>query len=296
MPEGKISFKMQSDKVRVVFLTPNTWIFFACVMLMNVSHGTFYGFYSIYLSDLGFKESGIGIHWAVAATTELIVFMFASRILKRFRAETLISFCCLAAAPLVSNGNFYFIWFADRVSITSCIYVRIVSCHMSEFASSHFSGWVALYRTITLQHLETVSEILLESCLREFFGINTAGNLLYKRAMMIVAFFLSISLKRRVLTAKAEGVVDRQPFFQDRPEKQNGLSFHLLFYKQRCAQTCKSFPMDNIVRSMCNRYSVRDRLQQAGEDRNAQDREQVQYNRQGKLQYRPHNLCKHFDQ
>jgi PPP family 3-phenylpropionic acid transporter len=44
MPEGKMSFKLQTDKVRLAFLTPTTWIFFCCVMLMNIGHGTFYGF------------------------------------------------------------------------------------------------------------------------------------------------------------------------------------------------------------------------------------------------------------
>ena len=98
MPEGKISFRLEASKVKTALSTPYTWFFFASVMLMNGSHGTFYGFYSIHLSELGFNESGIGIHWAVAAGSELIVFIFASQILRRYRPELLISFCCFVAA------------------------------------------------------------------------------------------------------------------------------------------------------------------------------------------------------
>ena len=223
MPEGKMSFKMQSDKVRVAFLTPSTWIFFACVMLMNIGHGTFYGFYSIYLSDLGFKESGIGIHWAVAATTELIVFMYASRIIKRFRTETLISFCCLAGA-----GR----WFLTATFTSFNLLTAFQSLHAFTFGLFHATCLSLLHRIFPVgsrsigQSLYTT----LGNGVGNFIGIMFAGifwdqyggKLFYaSSAIMIVAFFLSILLNRGVTeTARAGVVVDQQPAFQGRPEKQ----------------------------------------------------------------------------
>jgi PPP family 3-phenylpropionic acid transporter len=200
MPQGKMSFKMQSDKVRIAFLTPSTWIFFTCVMLMNIGHGTFYGFYSIYLSDLGFKESGIGIHWAVAATTELIVFMFASRIIKRFRAETLISFCCLAGAAR---------WFLTATFTSFGLLTAFQSLHAFTFGLFHATCLILLHRIFPVgsrsigQSLYTT----LGNGVGNFIGIMFAGifwdqyggKLFYaSSAIMIVALFLSIYLNRGV--------------------------------------------------------------------------------------------------
>jgi PPP family 3-phenylpropionic acid transporter len=223
MPEGKMSFKMQSNKVRVAFLTPSTWIFFACVMLMNISHGTFYGFYSIYLADLGFKESGIGIHWAVAATTELVVFMYASRILRRFRAETLISFCCLVAAER---------WSLTATFTSFGLLTAFQSLHAFTFGLFHATCISLLHRIFPVgsrsigQSLYTT----LGNGVGNFIGIMFAGifwdqyggKLFYaSSAIMIVAFLLSILLKRGVTNATmAAEVVDPQHAFRGRPEKQ----------------------------------------------------------------------------
>ena len=200
MPEGKMSFKLQSEKVRIAFLTPTTWIFFCCVMLMNIGHGTFYGFYSIYLADLGFKESGIGIHWAVAATAELIVFIFASRLMVRFRAETLIAFCCLAAAVR---------WFLTATFTSFALLTVFQSLHAFTFGLFHATCLNLLHRIFPVgsrsigQSLYTT----LGNGVGNFVGIMFAGifwdeyggKLFYaSSATMIIAFFLSLLLNRGV--------------------------------------------------------------------------------------------------
>ncbi len=95
-------------------------ILFACVMLMQVSHGTFYGFYSIYLSELGYSDSNIGLQWGIAACSELIVFFFASRILRSFPTYVLFSLCLFVAAirwMLMFSTDSYF-W----LSLYQCLH------------------------------------------------------------------------------------------------------------------------------------------------------------------------------
>ena len=220
MPEGKMTFKLPHDKVRVAFRTPSTWIFFACVMLMQIGHGTFYGFYSIYLADLGFQESGIGIHWAVAATTELIVFMFASRIMKRFRAETLISFCCITAIAR---------WYLTATFTSFGLLTAFQSLHAFTFGLFHATCLYLLHR-IFPEGSRSIGQSLyttLGNGVGNFTGIMFAGifwdqyggKLFYaSSAIMVVALFLSFLLRSSKLTA-AEAV-DQQPAFQDLPEKQ----------------------------------------------------------------------------
>jgi MFS transporter, PPP family, 3-phenylpropionic acid transporter len=220
MPEGKMFFKLPADKVRLAFLTPGTWIFFACVMMMSVGHGTFYGFYSIYLADLGFRESGIGIHWAVAATTELIVFMFASRIMTRFRAETLISFCCLAAVVR---------WYLTGTFTSFGLLTAFQSLHAFTFGLFHATCLTLLHR-IFPEGSRSIGQSLyttLGNGVGNFTGIMFAGifwdqyggKLFYaSSAIMIAAFVLSFFL-RTSEEAMAVEAADQQPAFQDRPEK-----------------------------------------------------------------------------
>lgn len=67
-------------------------VFLACAFLMLVSHGTYYGFFSIHLENLGFDKFLIGIAWALASTAEIAVMMVSGRIFRKFRLETVLLF------------------------------------------------------------------------------------------------------------------------------------------------------------------------------------------------------------
>jgi PPP family 3-phenylpropionic acid transporter len=97
-PPGKITFDFAHKSITRVLAKKNTWLFLVCVLLMHVSQGAYYGFFSIHLADLGFRDSNIGIQWAAAAASELIIFFFASAILSRFSLPNLFRICLLLAA------------------------------------------------------------------------------------------------------------------------------------------------------------------------------------------------------
>lgn len=71
-------------------LNRRVMIFLFCAFMMLVSHGTYYGFLSIHLENLGFSGSFIGIAWAVASTAEILVMVSSERILKRFSHEKIL--------------------------------------------------------------------------------------------------------------------------------------------------------------------------------------------------------------
>ena len=130
-PQGHAEFAYKSEQTREVMLQRNTWIFFLCSFLMYLSHGSFYGFYSIYLSQLGVKESAIGLHWAVAAGSEVSIFFFAAWILRSLRKEFLFSLCLLFAALR---------WFLVY-SVTSTGWLLAVQClHAFTFGAFHITS------------------------------------------------------------------------------------------------------------------------------------------------------------
>ena len=88
------------------FLTPGVGSFFEkrvivflfCAFLMLVSHGAYYGFFSIHLENLGYHSTFIGLSWALASTAEILVMVKSNRIFNRFSLENVLFFSFLVAA------------------------------------------------------------------------------------------------------------------------------------------------------------------------------------------------------
>lgn len=70
------------------FFSLRTSLFLFAAFLMLVSHGAYYGFFSIYLESLGFSTGFIGFAWALASIAEIAVMMNSDRIFSRFNLKT----------------------------------------------------------------------------------------------------------------------------------------------------------------------------------------------------------------
>ncbi len=66
--------------------------FLVCAFLMLVSHGAYYGFFSIHLARLGLSGTLIGVAWAVASTAEILVMIASARLFDRFSPEKMMLF------------------------------------------------------------------------------------------------------------------------------------------------------------------------------------------------------------
>ena len=73
-------------------------VFLSCAFLLLVSHGAYYGFFSIHLENLGYGSTFIGIAWALASTAEILVMIKSDRIFSRFSLENVLFFSFLVAA------------------------------------------------------------------------------------------------------------------------------------------------------------------------------------------------------
>jgi PPP family 3-phenylpropionic acid transporter len=72
-------------------------VFLVVGFLMLVSHGAYYGFFSIHLERAGFGNLFMGVSWAVAIASEITVMIFAQVFLERFTMEKVLLFSLLAA-------------------------------------------------------------------------------------------------------------------------------------------------------------------------------------------------------
>ncbi|MDY6789801.1 MAG: MFS transporter [Thermodesulfobacteriota bacterium] len=105
--QASISVKIPNIKIaKKDLLSPDTKsllntrviIFLFCAFLMLVSHGTYYGFFSIHLENLGYSNTFIGITWALASTAEIVVMIQSDRIFKVFSPEKVLTFSFIVAA------------------------------------------------------------------------------------------------------------------------------------------------------------------------------------------------------
>lgn len=55
----------------------NKWVrnFLVASILLHISHGVFYGFYSLHLADFGYSKTSIGLLWAVGVVAEIGIFI-----------------------------------------------------------------------------------------------------------------------------------------------------------------------------------------------------------------------------
>lgn len=80
------------------FLNLPVVIFLCCSFLMLVSHGTYYGFFSIHLETLGYSKTFIGMTWALASTSEILVMVTSKKIFDKFALEKVLLFSFAIAA------------------------------------------------------------------------------------------------------------------------------------------------------------------------------------------------------
>ncbi|GIU01914.1 MFS transporter [Shewanella algidipiscicola] len=64
--------------------------FLVSALLLQMSAGPFYGFFVLYLKQVGYSESTAGVYVALGVLAEIVMFMFAPRLMGRYGVKTLL--------------------------------------------------------------------------------------------------------------------------------------------------------------------------------------------------------------
>ncbi|MCB1577256.1 MAG: MFS transporter [Xanthomonadales bacterium] len=94
------SASVQADDTRfgARLRRPEVIAFFAVALLMQVSFGPYYTFYSIFLDEHGYSTSALGIYWSIGVVLEIVVFTFSSWIFRQWSAATVLIVSLIAAS------------------------------------------------------------------------------------------------------------------------------------------------------------------------------------------------------
>ena len=84
LPRPEVVRFSQSISLKSTLFQKQIVLFFLCCMLMQISHGTYYGFFSIHLENNGYTKSCIGALWALGVFSEIFLMYFAQRLIAAF--------------------------------------------------------------------------------------------------------------------------------------------------------------------------------------------------------------------
>ncbi|MDH5326283.1 MAG: MFS transporter [Gammaproteobacteria bacterium] len=108
VPEQAAGHKsIQNRSLTSVMKQPRVLALLAVCLLMQMSHGPYYTFYTIYLEESGYSPSLIGWLWALGVIAEVVAFLLMHRLVPRLGVKLLLWISLvLAALRWLLIGNF----------------------------------------------------------------------------------------------------------------------------------------------------------------------------------------------
>jgi len=107
------------------------WVLLAILTLQQVSHGPYYGFFSIHLTSHGFGSGMVAGLWSLAVLVELVAFFSGGAIQRRLSTRTLLGIA-LALTPLR--------WLLLAMPPTLPVLAVAQAGHAVSFALAHLAG------------------------------------------------------------------------------------------------------------------------------------------------------------
>lgn len=145
LPESEMKGAVEpAGRFRDALRQPGVFVFLLACLLMQISHGPYYTFYSIYLESYGYSKTVIGTLWAFAVVCEIGVFLLIQRLLTRvsLRAVLIASFF-LATVRWLLIGHF---------PEDMAVLVLAQALHAATFGSFHATAIQLVHRFFTGKH------------------------------------------------------------------------------------------------------------------------------------------------
>jgi PPP family 3-phenylpropionic acid transporter len=108
---------------------PSVLAFFAVCFLLQVSHGPYYTFFSVYLEQYGYTRAAIGMLWSLGVVAEVVVFLLMHRLLLSMGLRLLLLLSLALSALRWALTGFY----ADQLPV-----LLFAQClHAASFGTFH---------------------------------------------------------------------------------------------------------------------------------------------------------------
>jgi PPP family 3-phenylpropionic acid transporter len=146
------------------------WTFYAACLLMQFSHGMYYGFFSIALEGRGWSASSIGALWAVGVAVEVLFMFWSARVMAWISPETLF---VVAFAGAVAR------WGLMSAAPGTTGLVAAQALHALTFGAFHIAAVTLIHRTVP-PSLRATGQTLYSSLA---YGVGSAASSLFNGAL-----------------------------------------------------------------------------------------------------------------
>ena len=160
-----------SNSVRELLSRKSVLSFFASTFLMIAAHSSLYVYYSLYLSDMGYSKSVIGLMWSLGVIAEILFFFYQAPLFRRFGVRKLMLLSlAIAVVRFLMIG-----WGAQSLAVlllAQVLHAATFGVHHSAsvatlqrwFAGPLQARGQALYISISYGLGGTVGGLLLSAC------------------------------------------------------------------------------------------------------------------------------------
>jgi len=158
-------------------------LFLSSAFLMLVSHGAYYGFFSIHLENIGYGRTFIGTAWAVASIAEILVMINSDRIFKRFSIDNVIILSFITAVAR---------WLTLSSAKSPALILLSQSLHALTYGAFHVSS-ILYIDSMTSDETKTLGQSL-NNAVTYGLGLMVgffASGLIYEKAGAAALFALS---------------------------------------------------------------------------------------------------------
>ena len=130
----------QQDRpsVRALLQRREVIAFFASTFLMIAAHSSLYVFYSLYLAQIGYSKTVIGLMWSLGVVAEIVFFFYQTPIFRRFGVRKL-----MIASLLIAVLRFLMIGFCAQ-SLFWLLVAQVL--HAATFGVHHSASVATLQR------------------------------------------------------------------------------------------------------------------------------------------------------
>jgi len=145
LPESEMAGHMEhAGPFMKVVMRPEILAFLFACLLMQVSHGPYYTFYSIYLEGHGYSKTVIGLLWAYAVLAEIGVFLLMPRILEQVSVRAV-----LMASFMLAGLRWLLIGYYPENLLWLIVAQTL---HAASFGTFHAAGMQMVYRFFVGRH------------------------------------------------------------------------------------------------------------------------------------------------
>ncbi len=145
LPESELGGRIEHpEPFRKIILRPEVFGFLLACFLMQVGHGPYYTFYTIYLEGYGYSKTLIGALWAFAVLCEIGIFLLMQPLLARINLrKVLLASFILAAVRWLLIGAF-----PENLAIL----IGAQALHAATFGTFHAAAIQLVHRFFTGRH------------------------------------------------------------------------------------------------------------------------------------------------